>query len=150
MKQFRVTVATVVEREGLFLMVEERDKQTLQLVYNQPAGHVELGESLIAAAKREALEETGSLVEPTGVLSVGLYRPQSRPETYCRVTLIAQWQKQDLGASLDPDIHRVVWLSYEQILAESAKLRSPMVLDSIERYRRGESYPLSMLTYYES
>jgi 8-oxo-dGTP pyrophosphatase MutT (NUDIX family) len=150
MASFRVTVATVVRHDNHFLMGEERDKQSLQMVYNQPAGHLEVGESIIAGAKRETLEETGCTVSPTAVLSVGLYRPKTRPDTYCRITLAARLEHCDLEAQIDSDIHRVLWMSFEQIWAESARLRSPMVLDSIQRYQSGESYPISMLAYYES
>jgi 8-oxo-dGTP pyrophosphatase MutT (NUDIX family) len=150
MRDFRVTVATVVAREDRFLIVEERDKRSLQMVYNQPAGHLETGETIIQGAIRETLEETGFVVTPTGVLSVGLYRPQDRDETYCRITLSAEVREHDTSAELDPDIHQVLWMSREQIEAESARLRSPMVIDSIERHQSGQIYPLSMLAHYES
>ena len=65
-----VTVATVVEQGGRFLLVEERDKQTGELVFNQPAGHLEPGETLTQAALRETVEETGWDVELTAVLGV--------------------------------------------------------------------------------
>ena len=150
MSDFRVTVATVVAHEGRFLMVEERDKRSLQMVFNQPAGHLEVGETIVEGAIRETLEETGFVVAPNGVVSIGLYRPENRPDTYCRITLSAVLRTQGSNAELDPDIHQVLWMSREQIETNSAKLRSPMVLDSIERYQRGEIYPLSMLAHYES
>lgn len=150
MRPFRVTVATVVADQGRFLIVEERDKQSLQMVYNQPAGHLEVGETIIEGAIRETLEETGYRVTPTGLLSVGLYRPKDRDDTYCRITLSAEASRHPENTELDPDIHRVWWMSREQIEAESARLRSPMVLDSIERYQSGQIYPLSMLAHYES
>ena len=150
MRSFRVTVATVVADQGRFLMVEERDKQSLQMVYNQPAGHLETGESIVQGAIRETLEETGYVVSPLGIVSVGLYRPKGRDDTYCRITLSAEVSEHDVNAELDPDIHRVWWMSREQIEAESARLRSPMVLDSIERYQSGQIYPLSLLAHYES
>ena len=150
MKSFRVTVATVVADQGRFLMVEEHDKQSLQMVYNQPAGHLESGESIIEGAIRETLEETGFVVTPNGVLSVGLYKPKGRPDTYCRITLSAAVTEHIANAEIDADIHRVLWMSREQLETESDKLRSPMVLDSIRRYQGGHLYPLSMLGHYES
>lgn len=143
--QPHVTVACVVEREGRYLLVEERDKSSGVMVFNQPAGHLESGESLCEAALRETLEETGWHVELTGLLGVALYVAPANGETYCRTTFIARALEPAVGATLDPDIHRVHWLDYESMIAISDKMRSPLVLASIERYRRGERYPLDVI-----
>ena len=142
-----VTVATVVERADRYLLVEERDKNTGELVFNQPAGHLESGETLPAAALRETLEETGWEVELTGGLGVALYTAPSNGITYHRTTFLATPLRAIEHADLDPDIYRVHWLDYEEILAKSARMRSPLVLASIEQQRRGQSYPLEFCYY---
>ena len=142
-----VTVATVVERANRYLLVEERDKTTGELVFNQPAGHLESGESLPAAALRETLEETGWEVELTGVLGIALYTAPANGITYHRTTFLATPLRPVENARLDPDIYRVHWLDYEEILAKSARMRSPLVLASIERQRQGQSYPLEFCYY---
>jgi 8-oxo-dGTP pyrophosphatase MutT (NUDIX family) len=141
----RVTVAAVIERDGRYLMVEERDRQTGRRVFNQPAGHLEPGETLPQAALRETLEETRWQVELAGVLGIGLYTAPASGLTYHRTTFLARPVAHLENATLDPDIDRVHWLSYEEIRAESAKLRSPLVLASIERQRRGLCYPLDLV-----
>jgi 8-oxo-dGTP pyrophosphatase MutT (NUDIX family) len=138
------TVATVVFDGHRYLLVEETDKRSGQLVLNQPAGHLESGESLAEAALRETLEETGWRVTLKGLISVGLYTPPVGPVTYHRTTFLAEPEVQ-VGSELDPDIIGIHWLEYPEIVARSAKLRSPLVLDAIERHRRGEIAPLSLL-----
>lgn len=140
-----VTVATVIFREGRYLLVEERDKHSGELVFNQPAGHLEQGESLVAAALRETLEETGWEVRLLGVLGVALYTAPANGITYFRTTFLAEPIGPVAGASLDGDIHAVHWLDYESILSNSARMRSPLVLASIELHRRGICYPLDLI-----
>jgi 8-oxo-dGTP pyrophosphatase MutT (NUDIX family) len=139
------TVACVIEREGDYLMVEERDKTSGEMVFNQPAGHLDQGESLPDAALRETLEETGWRVELTGVLSIALYASPVNGNTYYRTTFLAKAIEPVANAEIDPDIHAVHWLDYEAILAISARMRSPLVLSSIERHRRGVCYPLDLI-----
>jgi len=140
-----VTVATVIERDGRYLLVEEPDKVSGRLVFNQPAGHLEPGESITAAALRETLEETGWEVELQGVIGIGLYTAPGNGVTYCRTTFLARPLLLVHSTPGDPDIHAVHWLDYEAILANSARMRSPLVLASIERHRRGEYYPLDLI-----
>jgi 8-oxo-dGTP pyrophosphatase MutT (NUDIX family) len=140
-----VTVACVIEKDGKYLMVEERDKFSQKLVFNQPAGHLEDGESLAQAARRETLEETGWRVELTGVLCVALHRVPKNAVTYYRTTFLATPIEQVENAVLDPDIHAVHWLDYGEILAQSARMRSPVALAVIERHRRGTCYPLDLI-----
>lgn len=141
----RVTVATVIERDGRYLMVEERDKSTQELVLNQPAGHLEQGETITAAALRETLEETGWQVELRGFLGIGLYTAPHSGITYYRNTFAAETVQQLDNATLDPDIHATHWLDYKAILANSARMRSPLVIASIEQHRRGVCYPLDLI-----
>ena len=139
------TVATVIEREGRYLLVEERDKTSGEMVFNQPAGHLEQNESLVAAAYRETMEETGWEIALTGVLSVSLYTAPSNGITYLRTTFVGTAVQQAGGAVLDPDIHAVHWLSPDEIRANSARMRSPMVLASIEQHLLGVCYPLDFI-----
>jgi len=141
----RVTVACVVEKDGRYLMVEEADKSSGALVFNQPAGHLEQGESLVQAALRETLEETGWHVELTGLLAIALHDAPKLGITYYRTTFVARPLRLDTGARLDPDIHAVHWLDYEAILERSARMRSPLALAMIERHRRGICYPLDLI-----
>ncbi|WP_454253239.1 NUDIX hydrolase [Pseudomonas sp. Marseille-Q7302] len=138
-----VTVATVVEDAGRFLLVEE-EKQG-RLVLNQPAGHLEPGESLIEAARRETLEETAWQVEIQGVIGIGLYVAPGNGVTYYRTAFHARPLVHKSERALDADITRAVWLTLDEIRAEQARLRSPLVLDAIEKYLDGHRYPLSMI-----
>ncbi len=142
--QAHVTVATVVFSAGRYLLVEERDKQTGRLVFNQPAGHLEAGESLPEAALRETREESGWTVQLTGVLGFALYTAPANGVTYYRTTFLAEALTLDKGAELDPDILATHWLSYEEIQAHSDRMRSPLVLASIERHRQGVIHPLDL------
>ena len=140
-----VTVACVIEKDGSYLMVEERDKTSGKLVFNQPAGHLEHGESIAEAALRETLEETGWEVELVGIISISLYLVPKGDITYYRTTFLARPVQRVQGANIDPDIHAVHWLDYESILARSARMRSPLALAVIERHRQGVCYPLDLI-----
>lgn len=138
-----VTVATVVEDNGRYLLVEEQAESGL--VFNQPAGHLEADESLQRAALRETLEETGWQVALEGVVGIGLYTSPVNGVTYHRTTFYARPVKHFRARPLDDGIVRAVWMSYEEIVAESARMRSELVIDVIERYRDGHRYPLAMI-----
>jgi ADP-ribose pyrophosphatase YjhB (NUDIX family) len=147
MKQWapHATVACVIEKDGKYLMVEERDKFSGEMVFNQPAGHLEEGESISDAALRETLEETGWRVELIGLLSIALHTAPNTGITYYRTTFLAKPLAPVENAILDPDIHAVHWLDYESIVARSASMRSPLALAVIERHRQGISYPLDLI-----
>ena len=140
----RVTVATVVERDGRYLIVEERDKTSGNMVFNQPAGHLEQGETLIAAAYRETLEETRWEVGLNAVLGFALYNAPNG-NTYLRHTFLATPEREQPGRELDPDITATHWMSYEELRAQSGKMRSPLVLAAIEQHRKGICYPLDLI-----
>ena len=136
-----VTVATIVEDAGRFLLVEEHAGD--ELVFNQPAGHLEPDETLAQAALRETLEETGWTVELQGLVGVGLYTAPSNGVTYCRTCFFAKPVALDEQRELDTGIERAVWLTYDEIKQRASRLRSPLVLTVIEQYLSGHRYPLS-------
>lgn len=138
-----VTVATVIEDNGRFLLVEEYADDVL--VFNQPAGHLEQNETLIEAARRETLEETGWTVDIQGVVGVGLYTAPSNSITYFRTCFFGAALQHDAGRKLDAGIERAVWLSYDEIIALAPRMRSPLVTKVIEQYLNGHRYPLSSI-----
>lgn len=142
-KNLHITVASVVEKDGRFLMVEESAGG--KIVINQPAGHVEDGESLVEAAIRETYEETGWRIKPTALLSVYRWRHHVNAETYFRVAFRATPLTFDQNCRLDAGILRAVWLNADELKQEHARLRSPLVLRSIEDYVLNKQYPLDVL-----
>jgi 8-oxo-dGTP pyrophosphatase MutT (NUDIX family) len=139
------SVATIVEKDGLFLMVEERDGD--KLVFNQPAGHLDEGETLFDAAVRETLEETGWQVELTAVL--GLYHyPAPNGVTYIRHCFAARALQHFPDRPLDTPIVAAHWLSAETILSDSFAARSPIVRRSLRDYLGGQRYPLSLIYHH--
>jgi 8-oxo-dGTP pyrophosphatase MutT (NUDIX family) len=138
-----VTVATIIERDNRFLMVyEDADGQ---LVYNQPAGHLDPDETLQQAAVRETLEETGWAIKLTGVVGVNLYTAPSNGITYCRTTFIGEAVSQDINRPLDTGIIEAVWLTYEELVERKDQMRSPMTLQIIDEYRAGRRFPLTVI-----
>ncbi|MBR9912342.1 MAG: NUDIX hydrolase [Gammaproteobacteria bacterium] len=137
------TVATIVEQDGRYLLVKE--KRDNRIVFNQPAGHIECGESILQAAVRETLEETRWLVEPTGFAGLSVYHAPNGI-SYVRTTIIARPLQEDPLARLDDDIIAPVWLTHGEILALKDQLRSPVVLKVIEDHRRGVAYPLDLIS----
>jgi 8-oxo-dGTP pyrophosphatase MutT (NUDIX family) len=142
-KNLHITVASIIEKDGKFLMVEESAGG--KIVINQPAGHVEDGESLVEAAIRETYEETGWRVEPTALLSVYRWRHHANAETFFRVAFHAKPVTFDKDCRLDAGILRAVWLNADELKREPERLRSPLVLRSIEDYVSNKRYPLDVL-----
>jgi 8-oxo-dGTP pyrophosphatase MutT (NUDIX family) len=140
-----LTVAAIVERDGQFLLVEERVAS--RLVFNQPAGHVERGEQFIEAVVREALEETAWTFHPESLVGIYFWEQPNQPRSFLRVAFCGQVSRHDPSRRLDRGIERAVWLSREQVVARSARLRSPMVLSCIDDYLDGVRYPLDALKY---
>ena len=139
-----VTVAAIVERDGRFLVVQERAAR--RIVLNQPAGHLEHGESLLQAVVRETLEETGYPFVPHAVTGLYLWRgPAER--TFLRVAFSGSVGDRVNGAPLDRAIIRTAWIRREQLREREAELRSPLVLLCIDDYLRGARYPLELLNY---
>jgi 8-oxo-dGTP pyrophosphatase MutT (NUDIX family) len=138
-----VTVAAVVERDGRFLFVEEAIGK--RHVLNQPAGHLEQGESLSGAVRREVLEETGWTVEPDGLVGVYLLRSETEGVTYLRFCFSTRLIAHDPQRPLDPEIERTRWLTVDELRRESGRHRSTLVLRSVEDYLAGQRYPLELL-----
>lgn len=139
-----VTVAAVIERDGLYLLVEEETPEGLML--NNPAGHLELGEDPIAAVVRETLEETGRSFEPEAFLGVYLarFRRPARGEdvTYVRLAFSGAVGEAITGWVLDEGIHRTLWLSEAELAACQERHRSPLVLQCVRDHAAGRRLPL--------
>jgi ADP-ribose pyrophosphatase YjhB (NUDIX family) len=137
------TVATVIEREGKFLLV--REKSDGLIVYNQPAGHLENNETLLEAAIRETLEETSWHIELIDFLGVYQYTSPVNGICYVRHCFVAKVLEQQADYALDEDIIDAVWLTLEEIRERVDELRSPLVLQVVKDYLAGTRFPLSIL-----
>jgi 8-oxo-dGTP pyrophosphatase MutT (NUDIX family) len=140
-----IVVASVVEREGRFLIVEEEIDGQLWL--NQPAGHWEPGETLVQGAVREALEESAWDVEPTHLVGIYEWQPETLPYPFFRITFAARALRHHPDRALDHGIVRALWLDRAELAAQGSRLRSPAVLRSIDDWAAGERYPLSMIRH---
>ena len=141
----RLTVATIIERDGQFLLVEEYADGE-ELVYNQPAGHLDAHETLAAAAIRETLEETAWEVEVNAVVGV-YYWTHPKGHTFVRTCFAGAALYYHLNQPLDEGIQRTVWLTRDEVAALGPALRSPMVLRCIDDYLAGKRYPLELFSY---
>jgi 8-oxo-dGTP pyrophosphatase MutT (NUDIX family) len=140
-----VTVAAVAERDEQFLLVEERASG--RIVLNQPAGHLESGETFIDAVVRETLEETGWAFRPQSVVGVYVWQPEHLSRTFLRVAFSGVLESHDPERPLDKGILRTQWCRRDQLLAQQAKLRSPLVLSCIDDYLGGARYPLELISH---
>jgi 8-oxo-dGTP pyrophosphatase MutT (NUDIX family) len=138
-----ITVATIVEDQGRFLLVEEL--KSGRRVLNQPAGHLEPNETLRQAAVRETLEETGWDVELTGVVGVYLYTAPSNGVTYQRVCFVARPLRHHPQRSLDTGIVGALWLSRDELLAQPERWRSELVLRCVDDYLAGPLHDLDLI-----
>ncbi len=139
-----VTVAAVIERDGKFLLVQEKADD--RLVLNQPAGHLDPGESLVEACRREVLEETAHRFEPAGL--VGVYRWHYAPQdvTFLRFCFRGNLSGVDSSRALDREIVALHWLTPAQLSDRRAEHRSPLVQKCVEDFLRGRSFPLEVLS----
>lgn len=140
-----VTVAAIIEQEGRFLLVEEETPDGLKL--NNPAGHLEAGESLLQGVVREALEETGRHFVPEALLGVYLARMHREADpaadvTYLRFAYRGRVGEPIPGQALDAGIVRTLWMTPDEIRTSVARHRSPMLLRCIEDHLAGRSHPL--------
>jgi ADP-ribose pyrophosphatase YjhB (NUDIX family) len=137
-----VTVAAVATRDGRFLLVEEETERGL--LFNQPAGHLDPGESLLTAVARETLEETAHYFRPTAL--IGVYRqPASGDTTYLRFAFAGDITGVEAGRALDHGIVRALWMTADEIRASRARHRTPLLLRCVEDYLVGRRYPLELL-----
>ena len=147
-----VTVAALIERDGRFLLVEEQTSDGLLL--NNPAGHLDQGESPLQGVIRETLEETACAFEPQGFIGMFMSRFRrtrtGEDVTYLRLAFFGSISDPDLSLELDEGIVRTVWMTADEIRACPERHRSPLVLECLERYLAGERYPLELLTVHES
>ncbi|HSX61004.1 MAG TPA: NUDIX hydrolase [Tahibacter sp.] len=141
----RVTVATIVPSDGRYLLVEEDIRGRLLL--NQPAGHLEPGESLVDAARRETREETGWDVEPDCLVSIHQWVNPELDRHFLRFTFAARALRHDPRQPLDAGIRAAVWMSRSEIADATPRLRSPLILASIDAWLGGTRLPLSSLHY---
>ena len=139
-----LTVAAVVERDGHFLIIEERASGAL--VITQPGGHIEAGESPEDAVERETLEESGCTVSVAGLLGVYLWiHPQTRQQ-FLRLVYTAELLAEDRRRSLDDGIHAVHWYTRADLERRSAGVRTPVVLHCVEDYLAGRPPPDKLLS----
>ncbi|MCL7420652.1 MAG: NUDIX hydrolase [Methylobacter sp.] len=138
-----VTVAAVIEQDNRFLLVEEETSNGLQ--FNQPAGHLEKSEDLIAAVKREVYEETAWHFEPEHVLSIQLWRKNPEFPSFVRICFSGRCHSYNPNQRLDEGIIATHWLSRDEIAAREHRLRSPLVLIAVDEYLSGQRHPLSLL-----
>ncbi len=139
-----VTVACVIERDGRFLLVEERAEHG-GLVLNQPAGHWDEGETLVAAALRETLEESGWEVELTALIGLYDYKPAHLDHGFLRFAFAARPLRHHPQRRLDHGIERAIWFGREELAACPERHRSPMVLRGVDDYLAGKRYPLELI-----
>ena len=138
-----VTVAAVIERQGKFLFVQERISG--RLVLNQPAGHLDPGESLVTACRREAMEETAHHFEPTALVGIYRWRDPTKDFTFLRFAFRGNVGEIS-SRSLDKEIVAVHWLTPEELKARKAEHRSPLVQKCVDDFIAGRSFPLGVFS----
>jgi 8-oxo-dGTP pyrophosphatase MutT (NUDIX family) len=140
-----ITVAAIIERDDRFLMVEE--VASGRRVFNQPAGHLEAGESLAQAVIRETLEETAWQVSPQAVVGVYLWKNPDNARAFLRIAFAARCNDHEPWRGLDDGICQVLWMTRDELLDHERRLRSPMVLRCLDDYLDGRRYPLGLLNH---
>lgn len=138
-----VVVAAIAERDGKFLLVEEEADGALAL--NQPAGHLDEGESLLDAVVRETLEETAWHFEPQALLGVYRWVHPDKAVTYMRFAFTGRVTRHEPNRTLDDGIVRALWLTPDEIRAERARHRSPLIERCVSDFLAGRRYPLTII-----
>ena len=142
-----VTVAAIVERAGRFLLIEEETEGGPR--FNQPAGHIELGESLVEACAREALEETAWHFRPASLVGVYQWPRPTGDITYLRFAFAGELGEEEAGRPLDAGILRAVWMTPAEIEASKVRHRSPLVWQCVQDHAAGRRFPLELIRHYE-
>ena len=142
-----VTVAAIIERDGRYLLIEEHTQEGLRL--NNPAGHLDPGESPAEGCAREALEETAHPFTPTALVGIYMSRFQ-RPATgeditYMRMAFCGELGEHQTQLKLDEGIERTMWMTPEEVRASAHRHRSPLVLQCIEDHLAGQRFPLQLI-----
>jgi len=140
-----VTVAAIIERDGAFLLVEELNSLG-EKVINQPAGHLDEGETLIEACVRETLEETGWQFTPQALIGIYRWISPRDGETFIRYSFCGELGEQVSPEPLDSAILRSRWLALDELEGGSVQLRSVLVTRCIDDYLSGTRYPLALLS----
>jgi 8-oxo-dGTP pyrophosphatase MutT (NUDIX family) len=140
-----VTVAAVAERDGKFLLVEERAGG--RLVLNQPAGHLEDGETFLDAVVRETFEESGWRFRPESIVGVYMWRSDAASRSFLRVAFSGALDGCEAPRPPDGAIVRVRWLTHAQLAEPALRLRSPLVLRCVEDYVAGIRHPCSLISH---
>lgn len=139
------TVAAIIEQDGRFLMVEENTTEGVRI--NQPAGHLDQGETLLQGVIRETLEETAHNFTPTALLGIYLWQRPAKDITYLRFAFVGKLGLHYPALGLDDGIIRAVWMTIEELRASQAIHRSPQVLKCVEDYLAGQRFPLTVLSH---
>ena len=139
-----VTVAAIIERDGRYMLIEEHTPEGLRL--NNPAGHLDPGESPELGVAREALEETAHAFTPTALVGIYLSRFQRESTgedvTYLRFAYCGNLGAKEEGRALDAGIVRTLWMTPEEVRASAERHRSPLVLRCIEDHLAGQRFPM--------
>ena len=144
-------MAAIIEQDGRFLLVEEHTPEGLRL--NNPAGHLDPGESLEDGCAREALEETAHIFYPGAIVGVYMSRflrpardkAPAQDITYLRVAFCGTLGAFQADRTLDKGIVRTLWLTADEVRASASRHRSPLVLRCMEDYLAGQRYPLDLV-----
>lgn len=139
-----VVVAAVIERDGRFLVVEEETEAGIRL--NQPAGHLEDGESLLDAVRREVFEETAHRFEPEALVGVYRWRHAGKGRTYLRFAFTGRITGHEPDSPLDVGILRALWLTAGELAVQAERHRSPLLQRCVDDYLAGRRHPLDLLT----
>jgi 8-oxo-dGTP pyrophosphatase MutT (NUDIX family) len=142
-----VTVAALAEQEGRFLVIEERIKG--RAVFNQPAGHVEDGETLLEAVAREAREETAWRFTPRALIGIYLWRRPGGTRSTLRFAFAGAVDDHHAAQPLDRGILRTHWLTRAELMERQPRLRSPLVLRCVDDYLAGRRHPLDLVAYFD-
>jgi 8-oxo-dGTP pyrophosphatase MutT (NUDIX family) len=138
-----ISVAAVVARDGRYLLVEERVRGGVKL--NQPAGHLEAGETLVAGAVRETLEESGWQVDPTHIVGIYRWQPRDGARAYLRFAFAAEARAHDAARRLDDGIVRALWMTPRELRECPARHRSPLVMRCVDDHLAGRRLPLDWI-----